>query len=131
MKIDNRVFAYAGASLDMHGTQKMRFTNDIDAMQMNLTKRENTCINVIKLPHPMTKLDACNWFLANQQEVVAEATVREKISYITNRTNIINGVPSGKKRGRPRLSAEIKQIRILEKEKRKNERANAYGMRSF
>lgn len=122
MNIDQRKFLYAGTSVDSSGKYKARFANAPDARPKILAKLGHASIVLVELPSPMTKMEAVNWLLTNSHNEVVMTmnmeALQEKHSYLLRQIDILNGVPSGKKRGRPPLPSEIKQQRLLVKQQR-------------
>lgn len=58
MNKTEKVFTVAGTATNPDGTTKARFANDLVARIKILTKAGCTNINLVELPHPMTKLQA-------------------------------------------------------------------------
>lgn len=57
-KQDDKLFTVAGTATNSDGTTKARFANDLVARIKILNKAGCTNINLIELPHGMTKVDA-------------------------------------------------------------------------
>lgn len=57
----NKLFTVAGTATNADGTTKARFANDLVARIKILHKAGCTNVNLIELPHAMTKLDALKY----------------------------------------------------------------------
>jgi hypothetical protein len=57
----DKLFSVAGTATNADGTVKTRFANDLVARIKILNKSGCTDINLMELPHPMTKLDALRY----------------------------------------------------------------------
>jgi hypothetical protein len=99
MKIDNRLFKYAGTSHESDGTVKTRFANDSDNRPKILEKLGNTNLVLIALPEPMTKSDAILYLQKTQPEGVSQTALVAKASYIKAQYEKLTSPP--RKRGRP------------------------------
>ncbi|MFZ9611067.1 MAG: hypothetical protein ACO294_10235 [Methylococcales bacterium] len=60
------LFTVAGVS-NNKGKIKVRFCSDYVLRVKNLQKQGDTDINLIELPIPMTKVDACNYLLEREE----------------------------------------------------------------
>jgi hypothetical protein len=65
MEFDMSLFTVAGVS-NNKGVIKVRFCSDYVLRVKNLQKQGDTDINLIELPGPMTKVDACNYLLGKE-----------------------------------------------------------------
>ena len=65
MSTTEKLFSVAGTATNPDGTTKARFANDLVARHKILNKAGCTDINLIELPHAMTKLQALQ-FLQEQ-----------------------------------------------------------------
>ena len=57
----DKLFSVAGTATNPDGTTKARFANDFVARVKILSKAGCTNINLVELPHAMTKLDALRY----------------------------------------------------------------------
>ena len=125
MKIDTRTFSHAGSTLH-NGTYKARFANHPAVRTKILTGEGHTDIVLVELPNPMTKLQAIAYLKESKPEGVNLASLDAKEQYINNqlttivkqntpKTPKVAKVPSGRKRGRPPLSEEVKAARAAAK----------------
>jgi len=57
----DKLFTVAGTATNADGTTKARFANDLVARIKILNKAGCTNINLVELPHAMTKLDALKY----------------------------------------------------------------------
>jgi hypothetical protein len=57
----NKTFSVAGTATNPDGTTKARFANDLVARIKILNKAGCTNINLVELPHEMTKLEALQY----------------------------------------------------------------------
>lgn len=57
----DKLFSVAGTAKNADGTVKTRFANDLVARVKILNKAGCTDINLVELPHAMTKLDALRY----------------------------------------------------------------------
>ncbi len=103
MKIDTRVFKYAGTSADPDGSFKARFANSPDARPKVLQKAGHTNFVLIPLPAPMTKLDAIKFLQEIKPEGVNQEALAEKAVYIAAQEIKLANIAAGvtKRRGRP------------------------------
>jgi phosphopantothenoylcysteine synthetase/decarboxylase len=60
-KQDDKLFTVAGTATNPDGTTKVRFANDLVARVKILTKAGCTNIELVELPHAMTKLAALEY----------------------------------------------------------------------
>lgn len=72
MKQTEKLFTVAGTAINADGTAKARFANDLVARIKILNKAGCTCINLVELPEPMSKLQALQ-YLTNNGVTVGEA----------------------------------------------------------
>jgi len=72
MSTTEKLFSVAGTATNPDGTTKARFANDLVARHKILNKAGCTDINLIELPHAMTKLQALQ-FLQEQGITVGDA----------------------------------------------------------
>jgi len=123
--LDARTFSHAGSTLH-NGTYKARFANHPAVRTKILTGEGHTEIVLVELPTPMSKLEAIAWLKENKPAGVNLASLDAKENYINNqiatitkqslpKTPKVAKVPSGRKRGRPRLSDEVKAARLAAK----------------
>jgi len=61
MSTTEKLFSVAGTATNPDGTTKARFANDLVARHKILNKAGCTDINLIELPHAMTKLQALQY----------------------------------------------------------------------
>jgi len=61
MSTTEKTFSVAGTATNPDGTTKARFANDLVARHKILNKAGCTDINLIELPHAMTKLQALQY----------------------------------------------------------------------
>ena len=61
MSATEKTFTVAGTAKNPNGTVKARFANDLVARIKILNKAGCTDINLVELPHAMTKLDALKY----------------------------------------------------------------------
>jgi len=103
MKIDTRLFSFAGSSADPTGVYKARFANDLNARPKVLQKEGHTNFVLVALPKPMTKLDAIVYLQKTKPAGVNQEALAAKAVYIKAQEAKIAGVVNGtgKRRGRP------------------------------
>ena len=70
------LFTVAGVS-NNKGVIKVRFCSDYVLRVKNLQKQGDTDINLIELPGPMTKVDACNYLLEKEEFTPFVASIIE------------------------------------------------------
>jgi len=70
------LFTVAGVS-NNKGVIKVRFCSDYVLRVKNLQKQGDTDINLIELPNPMTKVDACNYLLERDEFIPFVADIIE------------------------------------------------------
>ena len=70
------LFTVAGVS-NNKGVIKVRFCSDYVLRVKNLQKQGDTDINLIELPGPMTKIDACNYLLEKDEFIPFVASIIE------------------------------------------------------
>ena len=99
MKIDNRLFKYAGTSVESDGSVKTRFANGAEARPKILERLGNTEIAMVELPEPMTKSDALAYLIENKPDGVNQAALTAKVAYIKAQYDKLTSPP--RKRGRP------------------------------
>lgn len=58
----SKLYSVAGVSIHK-GTVKVRFCSDLVLRVKNLIKQGDESIDLIELPHPMTKFDACQYLI--------------------------------------------------------------------
>jgi hypothetical protein len=63
---ESKLFTVAGTATNADGTTKARFANDLVARIKILNKGGCTNINLLELPHPMTKLQALQYLTETQ-----------------------------------------------------------------
>jgi hypothetical protein len=68
-----KLFTVAGTATNADGTTKARFANDLVARIKILNKAKCTAINLVELPHAMTKLEALQ-FLQDTQGYTGDAS---------------------------------------------------------
>jgi phosphopantothenoylcysteine synthetase/decarboxylase len=73
-KQDDKLFTVAGTATNPDGTTKVRFANDLVARVKILTKSGCTNIELVELPHAMTKLAALE-YLQEQRKAGDEGYV--------------------------------------------------------
>lgn len=125
IQVDTRSFSHAGSTL-CNGAYKARFANHPSIRTKVLENEGHTEINLVALPQPMTKLEAIAWLRANKPVGVNQASLDAKENYINTQFTTIEKqskpkvkkaakIPSGRKRGRPPLSPEVKAARLATK----------------
>ena len=70
---ESKLFTVAGTATNADGTTKARFANDLVARIKILNKAKCTAINLVELPHAMTKLEALQ-FLQDTQGYTGDAS---------------------------------------------------------
>lgn len=99
MKIDTRLFKYAGTSLHSSGEYKARFANSVETRPKILEKLGNTDTVLVELPTPMTKSEAIAYLQDTKPEGVNQDALVAKTVYIKAQYDKLNG--PRRKRGRP------------------------------
>ena len=66
MSTTEKLFSVAGTATNPDGTTKARFANDLVSRHKILNKSGCTDINLIELPHAMTKLQALQYLTETQ-----------------------------------------------------------------
>jgi hypothetical protein len=61
----SKLFTVAGTAKNASGVTTVRFANDLVSRVKCLSKGTSTDVNLLELPHPMTKLQACQYLAAN------------------------------------------------------------------
>jgi len=61
----SKLFNVAGIASDKHGNTKVRYANDLQNRLKILTRDQFTNNNLIELPTPMSKIDACKFMLSS------------------------------------------------------------------
>jgi hypothetical protein len=125
MKIDTRLFAYAGSSLH-NGLYKARFANNLSIRIALLKKSGDTEIVMSKLPHAMSKTEAITYLKATTPPGVNIDALTAKEIYIAKQQEQIEkaSLPKpvkspkpakvpGRKRGRPRKIAVIADVNTI------------------
>ena len=57
------MYTVAGTTRSLSGQTKVRFSNDMDFRLKQLAKNGDTNVNLVELPHSMSKVDACEVLL--------------------------------------------------------------------
>ena len=119
MKIDTRLFAYAGSSVDPDGSAKARFANDPEARPKVLQKQGHTNFVLVALPTPMTKLDAIKYLQDVKPEGVDQLALTAKAAYINAQNAKIEAAKQGisKKRGRPAKNSDATVAKMVKAQK--------------
>ena len=99
--MSEQLFKYAGYSVTESGQTKARFGNDMVSRIKKLTANSNTNTWFAELPEAMTKKDACNYLLENNEEVSSNFEVKDALQKVVYRnaprvTRTVNlGNPTG------------------------------------
>lgn len=75
-EIKMATFTVAGVS-NNKGTVKVRFCSEFVLRVKNLQKQGDTDINLVELPNPMTKVEACNFLLTREEFKVYASEINE------------------------------------------------------
>ena len=84
--MSEQLFKYAGYSVTESGQTKARFGNDMVSRIKKLTANSNTNTWFAELPEAMTKKDACNYLLENNEEVSSNFEVKDALHKVVYRT---------------------------------------------
>jgi hypothetical protein len=79
-KQDDKLFTVAGTATNPDGTTKVRFANDLVARVKILTKAGCTNIELVELPHAMTKLAALEYLQAQRKTGDEGYVIANKLS---------------------------------------------------
>jgi hypothetical protein len=107
----DKLFSVAGTAKNADGTVKTRFANDLVARIKILNKAGCTDINLVELPHAMTKLDALK-YLTEQGITQGDAgfAVANKLaekSKVAKKGEVkVAGVKAKSKATKPAVTAE-------------------------
>ena len=83
--MSEQLFKYAGYSVTGSGQTKARFGNDMVSRIKKLTANSNTNTWFAELPEAMTKKDACNYLLENNEEVSSNFEVKDALQKVVYR----------------------------------------------
>ena len=83
--MSEQLFKYAGYSVTASGQTKARFGNDMVSRIKKLTANSNTNTWFAELPEAMTKKDACNYLLENNEEVSSNFEVKDALQKVVYR----------------------------------------------
>ena len=83
--MSEQLFKYAGYSVTESGQTKARFGNDMVSRIKKLTANSNTNTWFAELPEAMTKKDACNYLLENNEEVSSNFEVKDALQKVVYR----------------------------------------------
>ena len=79
-KQDDKLFTVAGTATNPDGTTKVRFANDLVARVKILTKAGCTNIELVELPHAMTKLAALEYLQEQRKDGDEGYVIANKLS---------------------------------------------------
>ena len=77
----NQTFVVAGTSVSAKGIRKARFGNDLVSRIQKL--KDNTDVNMIELPRPMTKVEAATYLL--EKDVFRTSENRDALTKVVFR----------------------------------------------
>ena len=83
--MSEQLFKYAGYSVTESGQTKARFGNDMVSRIKKLTANSNTNTWFAELPEAMTKKDACNYLLQNNEEIASNFEVKDALQNVVYR----------------------------------------------
>ena len=83
--MSEQLFKYAGYSVTESGQTKARFGNDMVSRIKKLTANSNTNTWFAELPEAMTKKDACNYLLQNNEEIASNFEVKDALQKVVYR----------------------------------------------
>ena len=83
--MSEQLLKYAGYSVTESGQTKARFGNDMVSRIKKLTANSNTNTWFEELPEAMTKKDACNYLLENNEEVSSNFEVKDALQKVVYR----------------------------------------------
>ena len=83
--MSEQLFKYAGYSVTESGQTKARFGNDMVSRIKTLTANSNTNTWFAELPEAMTKKDACNYLLQNNEEIASNFEVKDALQKVVYR----------------------------------------------
>ena len=83
--MSEQLFKYAGYSVTESGQTKARFGNDMVSRIKKLTANSNTNTWFAELPEAMTKKDACNYLLQNNEELSSNFEIKEALQKVVYR----------------------------------------------
>lgn len=103
----SKLFTHAGVSR-RYGTMKVRWATDIGRIK-TLIKTDHTDIDIIELPHAMSKEDSVAYLLSIDFDVkdgASNAEVRQALEAAATKRNIAGFEQAKKPRGRPKKIVE-------------------------
>ena len=83
--MSEQLFKYAGYAVTESGQTKARFGNDMVSRIKKLTANSNTNTWFAELPEAMTKKDACNYLLQNNEEIASNFEVKDALQKVVYR----------------------------------------------
>ena len=83
--MSEQLFKYAGYSVTESGQTKARFGNDMVSRIKKLTANSNTNTWFAEFPEAMTKKDACNYLLQNNEEIASNFEVKDALQKVVYR----------------------------------------------
>ena len=83
--MSDQLFKYAGYSVTESGQTKARFGNDMVSRIKKLTANSNTDTWFAELPEAMTKKDASNWLLQNEESCAQNFEVKDALQKVVYR----------------------------------------------
>jgi len=81
----DQLFKYAGYSVTESGQTKARFGNDMVSRIKKLTAKGNTDTWFAEMPEAMTKKDACNYLLQNNEELSSNFEIKDALQKVVYR----------------------------------------------
>ena len=83
--MSEQLFKYAGYSVTESGQTKARFGNDMVSRIKKLTANSNTNTWFAELPEAMTKKDACNYLLLNEESCAQSFEIKDALQKVVYR----------------------------------------------
>ena len=83
--MSEQLFKYAGYSVTENGQTKARFGNDMVSRIKKLTANSNTNTWFAELPEAMTKKDACNYLLQNNEDLSSSYEIKDALQKVVYR----------------------------------------------
>ena len=83
--MSEQLFKYAGYSVTESGQYKARFGNDMVSRIKKLTANSNTDTWFAELPEAMTKKDACNYLLQNNEDLSSSYEIKDALQKVVYR----------------------------------------------
>lgn len=83
--MSEQLFKYAGYSVTESGQTKARFGNDMVSRIKKLTANSNTNTWFAELPEAMTKKDACNYLLQNNEDLSSSYEIKDALQKVVYR----------------------------------------------